>query len=104
MKLKIKGEQMAKINTNYDKLAAGYLFPEIARRTNEFLNKNPGIKIMRLGIGNTTEPLTPAVIKGLHFSVDKLAKVETYTGYGDEQGDSRLRAALAEKYKKMGIF
>ena len=95
---------MATINENYDKLAAGYLFPEIARRTNEFLNKNPGIKIMRLGIGNTTEPLTPAVIKGLHFSVDKLAKVETYTGYGDEQGDSRLRAALAEKYKKMGIL
>ena len=94
---------MATINKNYDKLAAGYLFPEITRRTNEFLKKNPGIEVMRLGIGNTTEPLTPAVIKGLHLGVEKLADVKTYTGYGDEQGDKRLREALAVRYAKMGI-
>ncbi|MDE1865203.1 MAG: LL-diaminopimelate aminotransferase [Candidatus Micrarchaeota archaeon] len=90
---------MATINSNYNKLKAGYLFPEIARRTKEFQEKNPGVEIMRLGIGNTTEPLAPHVIEGLHRGVDKLAKVETYTGYGDEQGNTSLRKAIAEAYK-----
>jgi LL-diaminopimelate aminotransferase len=90
---------MATINSNYNRLKAGYLFPEIARRTNEFAKNNPGVAIMRLGIGNTTEPLVPAVIAGLHNGVDKLANVATYTGYGDEQGNTALRKALAEYYK-----
>jgi len=94
---------MATINENYNKLAAGYLFPEIARRTKIFLEKNPGIKIMRLGIGNTTEPLTPSVINGLHTGVEKLASVETYTGYGDEQGDTRLREALKRQYADLDV-
>lgn len=58
---------------------------------------------MRLGIGNTTEPLTPEVIKSLHIGVDKLANVETYTGYGDEQGDSRLRMAIADFYRRRKV-
>ncbi len=94
---------MAKINKNYNKLQAGYLFSEIAKRTKVFQEKNPGVQILRLGIGNTTEPLPPAIIKGLKLGVDKLSKVATYTGYGDEQGDSRLRAALAKWYKKRNI-
>ena len=94
---------MATINQNYKKLAAGYLFPEIARRTNKFQQENPSARIMKLGIGNTTEPLTPAVIKGLHHGVEKLAVQETYSGYGDEQGDIRLRKALIEQYKDVGI-
>ena len=94
---------MAKINQNYDKLAAGYLFPEIAKRTKAFIEKNPGVEVMRLGIGNTTEPLTPTLIKGLHFGVEKLADVKTYTGYGDEQGDARLRKAIAVGYAKLGV-
>ena len=93
---------MAKINPHYGKLAAGYLFPEIARRTRAFLEKNPGIQVMRLGIGNTTEPLTPSVINGLHYGVEKLSNRETYTGYGDDQGDVRLREALANQYAKIG--
>jgi LL-diaminopimelate aminotransferase len=94
---------LVKINSNYDKLAAGYLFPQIARRAKEFTEKNPGVEIMRLGIGNTTEALAPSVIKGLHFGVDKLADVKTYTGYGDEQGDSRLRKAVVDLYSKYGV-
>ena len=64
---------MAKINANYDKLAAGYLFPEIARRTQTFLEAHPGVSVMRLGIGDTTEPIVPAVLDGLHLGVDKLS-------------------------------
>jgi len=94
---------MAKINLNYRKLSAGYLFQEIGRRTKEFTENNPGIKVMKLGIGNTTEPITPTVLSGLHFGVEKLGKIETYTGYGDEQGDKRLREALVKFYEKKGI-
>ena len=93
---------MARTNANYAKLQAGYLFPEIARRTREFQAAHPGVALMRLGIGNTTEPLTPAAIKGLHHGVDKLARVETYTGYGDEQGNAPLREAIATRYQGYG--
>ena len=94
---------MATINQNYDKLAAGYLFPEIARRTKIFQEKKTNVKVMKLGIGNTTEPLPQIVIAGLHEGVRKLGFVETYTGYGDEQGDKRLREALVEYYKRMFV-
>lgn len=94
---------MTKINANYDRLPASYLFSEIAKRTKAFQASHPDAKVMRLGIGNTTEPLTPTVIEGLRLGVDKLARVETYTGYGDEQGDTRLRQAIAEDYKKTGV-
>jgi len=93
---------MATVNDNYDKLAAGYLFPQIAKRAKAFSQNNPGVKLLKLGIGNSTEPLAPAVIAGLKLGVDKLAKVETYTGYGDEQGDTRLRKAIAAEYAKLG--
>lgn len=95
---------MAKINENYDKLAAGYLFPEITKRTKAFQAANPGVQIYRLGIGNTTEPLPPSIIAGLKLGVEKLANVGTYSGYGDEQGDERLRKAIAEKhYGRYGL-
>ncbi len=84
-------------------MSAGFLFPEIARRTKEFVAKNPGIEVLRLGIGNTTEPLTASVIDGLRLGVEKLADVKTYTGYGDEQGDARLRKAITEFYSRRGI-
>ena len=93
---------MATINHHYDKLAAGYLFPEIGRRTREFQAQHPDARIMRLGIGNTTEPLTPAIVAGLQQGVAKLADAATYTGYGDEQGVTALREALAERYRGYG--
>lgn len=94
---------MAKINTNYDKLGGGYLFSEIARRTKAFQDKHPNVSVLRLGIGNTTLPLTQTVIKGLQTGVAKLSDPKTYTGYGDEQGDIRLRSAFVDWYKKRGI-
>jgi len=93
---------MATINDNYNRLAAGYLFPEIAKRAKAFSEKNPNAKLLKLGIGNSTEPLASTVVAGLKLGADKLAKVETYTGYGDEQGDTRLRKAIAAEYAKLG--
>lgn len=95
---------MVRINENYLRLPASYLFSEIARRAREFSAANPDAKLMRLGIGNTTEPLAPAVVQGLHDGVDRLARPETYTGYGDEQGEPALRRRIAEaKYAERGI-
>ncbi len=94
---------MAQINKNYRKLAAGYLFPEIARRANAYVAANPTAKIYRLGIGNTTEALPSAIIEALRSEVDKLAANETYSGYGDEQGNQNLRDALVDYYKEMGV-
>ncbi|HAA77140.1 TPA: LL-diaminopimelate aminotransferase [Candidatus Latescibacteria bacterium] len=94
---------MARINANYNKLAAGYLFPEIARRTAAFSDANPGVNVMRLGIGDTTEPLTDVVIAGLHAGVDKLSKSDSYSGYGDGEGDQDLREAIAAKYADYGV-
>ena len=93
---------MARINHNYRKLSAGYLFPEIARRTEAYTRENPGAELMKLGIGNTTEPLTPTVLEGLKRGVDKLSSRETYSGYGDEQGNTELRRKLAEYYDRRG--
>ena len=94
---------MARINANYNRLAAGYLFPEIARRTAQFVEANPGVKVMRLGIGDTTEPLTDVVIKGLHEGVDRLADAGTYSGYGEGEGDLDLREAIANKYRDYDV-
>ena len=91
---------MAKINPNYQKLSAGYLFPEIARRTSQFTNANPNINVMRLGIGDTTEPIVPSVLKGLHQGVDNLGNAETYSGYGPSEGIPSLREAIADYYSE----
>ncbi len=95
---------MATINSNYNKLSAGYLFPEIARRTGAFLDDHPDVEVMRLGIGNTTEPLPPSVIERLHHTVERLAAVETYTGYADgSEGNLDLREAIAGRYAERGV-
>ncbi|MFP6596711.1 MAG: LL-diaminopimelate aminotransferase, partial [Candidatus Hydrogenedentota bacterium] len=94
---------MARVNAHYGKLQAGYLFPEIAKRTGAFMEANPDAVVMRLGIGNTTEALTPAVVAGLHEGVDRLADVATYSGYGDEQGFVELRSAIAARYESYGV-
>jgi LL-diaminopimelate aminotransferase len=93
---------MARTNANYELLAAGYLFPEIARRARAFVESNPGVQLLRLGIGDTTEPLTPAVIAGLTSGVDRLAKVDSYTGYGDSEGTVALRESIAAHYGRRG--
>lgn len=95
---------MATINKNYEKLAAGYLFPEIGRRVRVFSQNNPDINILRLGIGNTTEPLTPFIVKGLLKQVELLAHVETYKGYADDSsGEPELKKALQDLYLSYGV-
>jgi LL-diaminopimelate aminotransferase len=87
---------MARINDNFLKLKAGYLFPEIARRVNAFAAEHPDAKIIRLGIGDVTEPLPPAIIEAMHKAVDEMGKRETFRGYGPEQGYAFLREAIAK--------
>jgi len=95
---------MAKINDNYLKLKAGYLFPEIGRRVRAFAAANPDAKVIRLGIGDVTRPLPPAVLKAFHEAVDDLATVDNFAGYGPEQGYDWLINAIIEKsYKPLGV-
>jgi LL-diaminopimelate aminotransferase len=86
---------MPQINDHYLKLKAGYLFPEIGRRVKAFADANPSAKVIRMGIGDVTEPLPPAVIDAMHRAVDEMARRETFRGYGPEQGYDFLREAIA---------
>lgn len=86
---------MLRLNEHFLKLQAGYLFPEIGRRVAAFTAANPSAQVIRMGIGDVTEPLVPAVIEALHAAVDELAKAETFRGYGPEQGYPFLREAIA---------
>ncbi|ABL00657.1 LL-diaminopimelate aminotransferase [Pelobacter propionicus] len=95
---------MAKINDNYLKLKAGYLFPEIGRRVRAFAEANPQANVIRLGIGDVTRPLPPAILKAFHDAVDDLAKVETFAGYGPEQGyDWLINSVIEKSYNKLGV-
>ena len=87
---------MPTINSNYLNLKAGYLFPEIGRRVTAFAQANPDAKIIRLGIGDVTEPLPEACRIAMLKAVDDQGKRETFHGYGPEQGYSWLREAIAE--------
>ena len=89
---------MAHPSEDFAMLNAGYLFPEIARRIGEWQQRNPWEKVLRLGIGNTTEPITPHIAEAMRNKVDSLTCRDTYTGYGDEQGDIALREALRRHY------
>jgi LL-diaminopimelate aminotransferase len=95
---------VARLNANYLKLKAGYLFPEIGRRVKAFSQANPDAKIIRLGIGDVTQPLAPAVLKAFHDAVDDLATTDKFMGYGPEQGYEFLIDTLIEKsYKPLGV-
>jgi LL-diaminopimelate aminotransferase len=95
---------MARINDHYRKLQAGYLFPEIGRRVAAFAAANPNARLIRLGIGDVTEPLPPAVIEAMHRAVDEMGRRETFRGYGPEQGYEFLREAIVENdYRARGI-
>ncbi|MDA0831902.1 MAG: LL-diaminopimelate aminotransferase [Planctomycetota bacterium] len=87
---------MARINENFLKLKAGYLFPEIGRRVTQFAQQNPEAKIIRLGIGDVTEPLPAAAIAAMHAAVDEMGERATFKGYGPEQGYDFLRNAIAK--------
>jgi len=95
---------MARANEHYLKLKAGYLFPEIGRRVRAFAGANPSAKIIRLGIGDVTRPLPPAVLKAFHDAVSELGDEKTFMGYGPEQGYDFLIDTLIEKsYAPLGV-
>ncbi len=97
---------MATINSNFLKLKAGYLFPEIARRVRAYSEANPdkAARIIRCGIGDVTEPLPSAVVKAMHEGVDEMACRDTFKGYGPEQGYEFLRQAIVDsQFADLGI-
>ena len=87
---------MIRVNENFLKLSAGYLFPEIARRRREFAAEEPGAKIISLGIGDVTRPLVPAVVDAMKVAVDDMSEAGSFHGYGPEQGYEFLREAVVE--------
>ncbi len=95
---------MYKINENYLKLPGSYLFSMIGKKVNEYFKAHPEQEIIRLGIGDVTQPLAPVVIEALHKAVDEMGKVETFHGYAPELGYEFLRQAIVENdYKKRGV-
>ena len=86
---------MVQINEHYLKLAAGYLFPEIGRRVKAFGQANPGAPIIKLGIGDVTEPLPQACREAMHEAIDEMGSRDGFHGYGPEQGYQWLREKIA---------
>ena len=86
---------MIRINPHYPKLQASYLFADIARRVSAFQQQHPDKHLIRLGIGDVTQPLPPACIAALHQATDEMANAASFRGYGPEQGYDFLREAIA---------
>ncbi|MDD3357990.1 MAG: LL-diaminopimelate aminotransferase [Parabacteroides sp.] len=95
---------MALINENFLKLPGNYLFSDIAKKVNTYKVTHPKEKIIRLGIGDVTQPLAPAIIEAMHKAVDEMAVQETFRGYGPEQGYSFLiETIIKNDYASRGI-
>jgi LL-diaminopimelate aminotransferase len=95
---------MARINEHYAKLPAGYLFPEIGRRVRAYQAAHPDARVIRLGIGDVTEPLAPAIVAAMHAAVDEMGVRETFRGYGPEQGyDFLVEAIRKHDYASRGV-
>ncbi len=87
---------MFKVNEDYLKLPGSYLFSTIGKKVAAFAEANPDKRIIRLGIGDVTQPLAPAIIDALHSAVDEMAHAETFHGYAPDLGYEFLRKAMAE--------
>lgn len=95
---------MFQINENYLKLPGSYLFSTIAKKVNAYQEAHPEAKIIRLGIGDVTQPLAPAIIEAMHKAVDEMGKAETFHGYAPDLGYAFLREAIVEgDYKARGV-
>lgn len=94
---------MLKVNEDYLKLPGSYLFSTIGKKVNEFTSNHPDQKIIRLGIGDVTQPLAPAIIEQLHKAVDEMAVAETFKGYAPDLGYEFLRSKIAKNdYENLG--
>lgn len=93
---------MFKANKNYLNLQGSYLFSTIAKKVAAYQEAHPDADIIRLGIGDVTQPLVPEIIKTLHEGVDEMAHKETFHGYSPDLGYEFLRSAIAEEYRQRG--
>ena len=95
---------MYKINDNYLKLPGSYLFSTIAKKVSAYTEANPDKKIIRLGIGDVTLPLAPAVIEAMHSAVDEMADAATFRGYAPDLGYEFLRSTIVKNdYESRGV-
>ena len=91
------------LNTNYLRLQESYLFSDIAHRVQKFAQAHPEAKILRMGIGDVTLPLAPAVVSAMRAAVEEQGRAQTFRGYGPEQGYGFLREAIRGYYARRGI-
>ena len=95
---------MLKVNPNYEKLPGSYLFAEIARRVKEYTQANPGADVIRLGIGDVTRPLAPAVVEAFEKAAREMGCAETFHGYGPDYGyDFLVNAIIENDYRALGV-
>lgn len=95
---------MININENFLNLQDSYLFSTIAKKVAEFQKNNPDKKVIKLGIGDVTRPIVPAILDAMHKAVEELGNQDTFRGYGPEQGYEFLREKIVEfDYKKRGV-
>ena len=94
---------MVKLNANYQELKQSYLFSEVGRRAAAFAQNHPEKDVIRLSIGDVTQPLAPVVVEAMHQAVDEMGRAETFRGYGPEQGYDFLREGIRDYYKTHGV-
>lgn len=96
---------MAKINEHYHKLPGSYLFSEIGRRVRAYEEAHPGADVIRLGIGDVTQPIALKIIEALHTAVEEMGRPETFRGYAPDLGYGFLREVIARKdYQERGCY
>ncbi|RJO61393.1 LL-diaminopimelate aminotransferase [candidate division WS5 bacterium] len=94
----------ARPNPNFNNLRPGdYLFTRMAKETAVWKAANPGVRLLSLGIGDTSGPLVPSVIKGMNRAVKRQSKQRSYTGYGDATGHESLKKKIVERYARLGV-
>ena len=94
---------MFHVNENYQKLPGSYLFSTIGKKVNTYQEANPDKEIIRLGIGDVTQPIAPAIIEAMHKAVDEMGHAETFHGYAPDLGYAFLRKAIVDNdYKAKG--
>lgn len=97
-----KRRRMARVNENYLKLPGSYLFSKIGKKVAAYSAANPDKKIIRLGIGDVTQPIAPSIIEATHKAVEEMGHAETFHGYAPDLGYEFLRSAIAKEYKDRG--